>query len=228
VRAADAITLRSNPGGARGAIGEDLVDADRLVAVEGAALFAVGDEVLLVDLAGPPERARVSQVGPGTLAFRPTSAPNAPLSRPLLAALDARVLKVREVAFSVKKDGTGARVLARKATGQAEQILARHVGELRFDYLDAVGAPIETERIGPGRPPASVVITLALLANPGLPRVVVPTLTLRVPLEPQSAEVAFDASPFHHVGVAAIVGRDAAQAERRAGIHAWRKAGPRS
>src|SRR5712691_8552624 len=69
VRAPDAITLRSNPGGVVGVLQENLLERDHLVAVDGAALFAVDDEVLLVDEEGTLERAQVSKATRDALAF---------------------------------------------------------------------------------------------------------------------------------------------------------------
>jgi hypothetical protein len=227
VRATDAITLRSNPGGVAGVLQEDLVERDQLVPVEGAALFVLGDEVLLADEEGTLERAQVSRVTPEALVFRSLSGPNGQFQSPFMTSLGARVLKVREVGFYLKTDGTGTVVLARKATGQAEQILARYVRELRFDYFDEVGEPMDPARIGPGLVPGGVSIALRLLPNPALPLVTVPPLSLRVSLEPQSATVAFDTFAFHRVGVAGVIGQDQASAERNVGIQAWRKSDPR-
>jgi len=227
VRASDAITLRSNPGGVAGVLQEDLVERDQLVPVEGAELFVLGDEVLLVDEEGTLERAQVSKVAPDALAFRSLNGPGGQLQSPFLTSLDARVLRVREVGFYLKTESGGTVVLARKATAQAEQVLARYVGDLRFAYLDDVGEPMDPARIGPGLAPGAVRITLSLLPNPALPRVTVPPLSFRVSLEPQSATVAFDAFAFHRVGVAGVIGQDPVSAERKVGMHAWRKSDPR-
>jgi prepilin-type N-terminal cleavage/methylation domain-containing protein len=225
VRASDAITLRSNPEGVAGVLQETLVERDQLVPVEGAALFAVGDEVVLVDEEGTLERAQVSKGTPEALAFRSLGGPGGQLQSPFLT--DARVLKVREVGFYLKKDRWDVVVLARKATGQREQVLARYVGDLRFDYLDEAGEPMDPARIGPGSAPGGVRINLSLLPNPALPRVTVPPLSLRVCLEPQSATIAFDMFAFHRVGVAGVIGQDPVSAERKIGMHGWRKSEPR-
>jgi prepilin-type N-terminal cleavage/methylation domain-containing protein len=221
-RASDAITLRSNPAGVAGVLGEDLVDRDQLVPVEGAVLFVVGDEVLLIDEERTLERAQVARVEqPDLLAFRSLDGPDGRLLRPFLAG--ARVLKVREVGFFLKKDRGGTVVLAREATGQPEQILARHVGELRFEYLDEVGQPMAQAAIGPGQVPGGVRVTLRLLPSPDLPLVTVPPLSLTVSLDPQSATIAFDALAYHTIGVAAVVGQDPASAAKNIGMHAWRR-----
>jgi len=227
VRARDAIVLRSNPGGVAGVLGKDLVERDQLVPVEGAALFVLGDEVLLADEEGTLERAQVARVTPDALAFRSLDGPDGQLQRTFLVALGARVLEVREVAFFLKTDRGGAVALARKATGQAEQILARYVGELRFEYLDEAGQPMDPADIGPGQVPGGVEITLHLLPNPDLPRVAVPSLSRRVSLEPQSATVAFDPFAYHAIGVAAVIGQDPASAVKKVRMHAWPKAIPR-
>jgi prepilin-type N-terminal cleavage/methylation domain-containing protein len=225
VRASDAITLRSNPGGVAGVVQEDLVERDQLVTVDGGALFAVGDEVVLVDEEGTLERAQVSKRTPEALAFRSVSGPGGQLQSPFLTG--ARVLKVREVGFYLRKDRWDVLVLARKATGQAEQVIARYVGDLRFDYFDEAGEPMAPMRIGPGSVPGGVRIHLGLLPNPALPRVTVPALSLRVSLEPQSATIAFDTFAFHRVGVAGVIGQDPVSAERKVGLHGWRKSDPR-
>ena len=136
VRAGDAITLRSNPGGIAAALGKDLLERDQLVPAEGAPLFAQGDEVLLADGEGTLERAQVARVRPGSLAFRSLEGPEGQLLHEFRVLLGARVLELHEVAFFLKTDSTGTVVLARKATGQAEQVLARYVGGLAFEYFD--------------------------------------------------------------------------------------------
>ncbi|HEV7498835.1 MAG TPA: prepilin-type N-terminal cleavage/methylation domain-containing protein [Vicinamibacteria bacterium] len=226
VRSPDAITVRSNPGGIAGVLRENLVERDRLVKVDGAEGFAVGDEVLLVDQEGTLERAQVSKMTPDALAFRSSNGPGGALQGRFLAALDARVLKVREVGFYLKTDGAGVPVVARKAIGQSEQILARYVGALQFDYFDENGAPMDPARIGPGFVPGSVQIALRLVPVPGLPPVTVPPLRLLVPLEQQSATIAFDTYAFHRVGVTAVVGQDPATADLKAGLAGWRKSEP--
>jgi prepilin-type N-terminal cleavage/methylation domain-containing protein len=221
-RAPDAITLRSNPGGVAARLKEDLEDRDRLVAAEGAALFAPGDEVLLADAERATERAVVTRVEGDALALRSREGPDGRLQRPFLTSLGARVLKVREVGFYLKTDAGGTTVLARKATGQAEQTLARYVDELRFEYVDEAGLPMDPSRIRGGNVPGGVWISLSLQPNPGLPPVVVAPLRLLVALPAQSAAVAFDAAGYRLVGVSAVVGQDPASARMTVRMHAWR------
>jgi prepilin-type N-terminal cleavage/methylation domain-containing protein len=213
--ALDAITVRSNPEGIAGVLQEDLVDPDQLVAVDGAALFTAGDEVLLVDEEKVRERARVTRVAPEALALRSRETADGRLRRPFLTALGARVLKVREVGFYVKTDRAGVVVLVRKAPGQTEQVLARYVDALRFEYL------------GSERAPTAVQITLRLLPNPDLPPVVVPPLSVLVPLEPQSAAIAFDAAAYHTIGLAGVIGQDPLSGDSKVRMHAWRNTIPR-
>ncbi len=227
LRAPDAITLRSNPGGVAGRLKEDLTERDQIVEVEGASLFALGDDVLLVDQEGTTERAQVSLVAPDRLAFRSVNGPGGRLQSPFLPALAARVLKVREVGFYLKKDAPDTVVLARKAPGQAEQVLARYVGDLGFDYFDDAGEQMDPALLGPGFAPGGVRIRLRLLPNPALPPVTVPPLSLYVSLEPQSATIAFDAFAFHRVGLAGIIGQDPASGDMKVGMHGWRKSDPR-
>ncbi|HEU0092468.1 MAG TPA: prepilin-type N-terminal cleavage/methylation domain-containing protein, partial [Vicinamibacteria bacterium] len=160
VRAGDAITVRSNPEGVAAVLQEDLLERDQLVAVDEAALFAAGDVVLLVDAERTLERAQVARVGPGSLALRSLDGPDGRLVHPFLTSLAARVLKVREVSFFLKTDRTGAVVLAKKTTGRVEQILARYVEDLRFDYVGEGGEPMERAAIRPGQGPRGVRITL--------------------------------------------------------------------
>ena len=226
-RSPNAIVLRSNPGGVAGVLRENLEEKDTLVAIEEAPLFAAGDEVLLVDEKGTIERAQVTKATPDALAFRSTLGPDGQLQNVFLTSMAARVLKVREVAFYLKTDAGGTVVLARKATGQAEQTLARYVDALGFSYFDEAGLLMDPRRIGPGTAPGGVRLTLALLPNPGLPPVTVPPLSLRVALEPQSATVAFDLFAFHRVGVAGVIGQGAPPASLSIGMHGWRKSDPR-
>jgi hypothetical protein len=226
-RAADAITLRSNPGGIAGALREDLAERDTLVDVDGAALFAAGDDVLLADDRGTVERARVSKATSERLAFRSVNGPEGQIENRFLVSLDARVLKVREVGFSMETDRAGVAVVTRQATGQAAQVLARYADALAFAYLDEGGSVMDPDTIGPGVVPRAVRVTLRLDPNPDMPRVTVPVLSLRVPLEAQSATVPFDAFAFHRIGVAGIVGQDPVSGERKVGMHGWRKSDPR-
>lgn len=213
--ALDAITLRSNPEGIAGALQEDLIENDLPVPVEGAALFAVGDDVLLVDEEKMQERARIARVEPEALLLRSRETVDGRLRRPFLTALGARVLKVREVGFYLKTDRAGVVVLVRKAPGQTEQVLARYVGELQFEYP------------GSARAPTAVGITLRLLPNPDLPPVVVPPLSVFVPIEPQSAAIAFDAAAYHTIGLAGVIGQDPVTGDRKVRMHAWRNTIPR-
>lgn len=226
LRSPDAITVRSNPGGVAGRLRENLVERDHLVKVEGAERFALADEVLLVDEEGTLERAQVSKVTSDALAFRSSNGPEGALQGRFLTSLDARVLKVREVGFYLKTDSAGVPVVARKATGQSEQVLARYVGALQFDYFDENGAPMDPMRIGPGFVPGAVQIALRLVPTPGLPPVTVPPLRLLVSLERQSATIAFDTYAFHRVGVTAVVGQDPASADLSAALVGWRKSEP--
>jgi prepilin-type N-terminal cleavage/methylation domain-containing protein len=211
VRAPDAITVRSNPGGVAAVLQEDLLERDQPVRVDEAALFAVGDVVLLVDEERTLERAQVARVGPQSLALRSLEGPDGRLVHPFLTSLGARVLKVREVSFFLKTDRTGAIALAKKTTGRAEQILARYVEELRFDYVGETG----------------VRITLGLARNPDLPPVTLSPLSVLVSLEPQSATVAFDAAAYHTIGLAAVVGQDPVSGAKTVRMHAWRNTIPR-
>jgi len=226
-RAADAILLRSNPTGIAARLGKDLVEKDEPVPVEGAREFQEGEEVLLADVEGTLERALVARVGVDTLAVRSLDAPDGRLQHEFRVARSARVLKVREVAFYTRKDRYGVMVLARKATGQAEQVLARYVAGLAFEYFDEQGERMLAEEIQPGRVPGSVEVTVGLLPNPDLPMVTVPVLTRRVSLEPQSVTVPFDVLGFHTIGVAGVIGQDAASAEKRVRLHAWPRPLPR-
>jgi len=227
VRAGDAITVRSNPEGAVAVLQEDLLERDQLVAVDEAALFAAGDVVLLVDAERTLERAQVARVGPGSLAVRSLDGPDGRLVHAFLTSLAARVLKVREVSFFLKTDRTGAVVLARKTTGRVEQILARYVEELRFDYVGEGGEAMEAAAIRPGQGPRGVRITLRLGRNPDLPPVTISPLSVLVSLESQSARIAFDAAAFHTIGLAAVIGQDPVSGAKTVRMNAWRNTLPR-
>ena len=82
-RAEGAITLRSNPEGIVGMLEEDLADPEQFVAVDGAALFAEGDEVLLADdEPNKLERAQVTGVRSLTLRLRSHDTPERRFKRP--------------------------------------------------------------------------------------------------------------------------------------------------
>jgi len=131
----------------------------------------------------------------------------------------------REVRFWMKRDGLGAVVLARKATGQAEQVLARHVAELRFEYVDGLGDPVDPALIGLGEVLGGVRIALRLVPDPAGPPVSVPPLSLLVPLESHSATVTFDVRGpvFYRIGVAGIVGQDPTSPRKQVRLRAWKK-----
>ncbi|HUG53029.1 MAG TPA: prepilin-type N-terminal cleavage/methylation domain-containing protein [Vicinamibacteria bacterium] len=133
----------------------------------------------------------------------------------------------REVQFWLKTAEDGVAVVARKATGQKEQVLARHVAFLRFDYLDDRGEAVAYSAFGASPPAGAVRITVRLGPDPALPPVSVPPLSLLVPLETQSATVSFDlrGPVFYTVGVSGIVGREPGSERPRVRLHAWKKTG---
>jgi prepilin-type N-terminal cleavage/methylation domain-containing protein len=226
-RTSDAITLRSNPEGIAGVFQEDLTDPGEHVAVEGAALFAEGDEVLLVDGQRNLERAQVTGARSETLALRSHDTPDGRFKRPFYKG--ARLLKVREVGFYLTTDRWGVLVVARKAPGQSEQILARYVEELSFDYVPAVRETIDPRsllRRPPQTTPSTVRITLRLRPNPALPPVTVPPLTVFVSQEPQWATIPFDASGNRAIGLAGVIGQDPRSGARTVRMHAWHDTTP--
>ena len=228
-RSFDAITLRSNPEGIVGVLEEALTDPEQFVAVEGAALFAEGDEVLLVDdEPNKLERAQVTGARPLALRLRSHDTPGRRFKRPWSSPL-TRVLKVREVGFYLKTDRAGVLVLVRKAPGQSEQVLVRYVEALQFDYL---AAPLEP------RDPRSLLrrwtrstangvrITLRLRPNPALPPVTVPPRTVLVSHEPQWASIPFDPAGNHAIGLAGVIGQDPASGAKTVRMHAWHDTTP--
>jgi prepilin-type N-terminal cleavage/methylation domain-containing protein len=228
-RSFDAITLRSNPEGIVGVFQEDLTDPDRFVDVEGAGLFAPGDEVLLVDREHWLERAQVTGVRPHALALRSHATPEGRFKRSFLSGNDARVLKVREVGFYLTTDRTGVSAVARKAPGQAEQILVRYVEELQFDYLPAVRDPNDPRSLllrPPQTTPDGVRITLRLRPNPAMPPVVVPPRTVLVSREPHWATIPFDVQGYRSIGLAAVIGQDPDSGAKTVRMHAWHDTTP--
>ena len=227
VRATDAITLRSNPGGVAGVLQENLVEKDQLVPVDGAPLFVVGDAVLLVDEEGTLERAQVTKITPEELAFRSLNGPGGQIENQFRPPRRSRPQGPRGRLLS--EEGQHGRGRAGEEGDRARP--SRHSPATSA----SCGSTTSTRRggrwtrsgSGPGLVPGGVRITLGLLPNPPLPRVTVPPLSLRVSLEPQSATVAFDAFAFHRVGVAGVIGQDPASAERKIGMHGWRKSDPR-
>jgi prepilin-type N-terminal cleavage/methylation domain-containing protein len=227
-RAEGAITVRSNPEGIAGVFQEDLTDPDRPVAVEGAAQFAVGDEVLLVDDQRKLERAQVTGVRNDSLAVRSHDTPDGRLKRPFWKQV-SRILKVREVGFYLRTDGAGVVVLARKAPGQTEQILARYVEELQFAYLEAARDSSDPRRLLLRRTPAtanSVRITLRLRPNPDLPSVTVPPRTVLVSQEQQWATIPFDLAGYHAIGLAGVIGQDPVSGAKTVRMHVWHDTTP--
>jgi hypothetical protein len=222
----DAITLRSNPSGRAAGLREDLLERDQLVKVEGAAQFAAGDEVLLIDEDRNAERAQVTLARPDALAFKSRETSDGKLERSYLPARGARLVALREVGFFSTTDRYGVAVLVRKATGQAEQVIARYVDSVHFEYFDEAGERMEAKDIEPGVVPGAVRIALRLRPNPTLPPVVVPPVSLFVTLEPQSTAIAFDAMGYHTVGLAAVIGRDALTGGKKARMQAWRRPVP--
>jgi prepilin-type N-terminal cleavage/methylation domain-containing protein len=228
-RSFDAITLRSNPEGIAGVLEEGLTDPKQFVAVDGAALFAEGDEVLLVDDQRKVERARVTGARPHHLSLRSHETPDGSFKRlPWNAGL-TRILKVREVGFYVTRDRTGAYVIARKAPGQAEQILVRYVEMLQFEYFPGAKDPNDPRSLLVRRPqttPDGVRITLRLRPNPSLPPVVVPPRTVLVSREPQWATIPFDVQGYRSIGLAAVIGEDPDSGAKTLRLHAWHDTSP--
>ena len=228
-RSFDAITVRSNPEGIVGVLEEDLTDPEEFVAVDGAALFAEGDEVLLVDdEPNKLERAQVTGARPLALRLRSHDTPGRRFKRPWSSPL-TRVLKVREVGFYLTRDRTGVLALARKAPGQSEQILVRYVEELQFDYLQAPLEPRDPRsllRRWTRSTANGVRITLRLRPNPALPPVTVPPRTVLVSHEPQWASIPFDPAGNHAIGLAGVIGQDPASGAKTVRMHAWHDTTP--
>jgi len=227
-RSFEAITLRSNPEGIAGVLEEGLADPHEYVAVDGAALFAEGDEVLLVDDQPKRERARVMGVRPHHLLIRSHETPDGSFKRPWNARL-TRILKVREVGFYLTKDRTGVLAVARKAPGQAEQILVRYVEMLQFDYLSTSRDPNDPRTLLVRRSqttPDGVRITLRLRPNPSLPPIVVPPRTVLVSREPHWATIPFDVQGYHSIGIAAVIGEDPDSGAKTLRLQAWRDTSP--
>lgn len=227
-RAVDAITVRSNPEGIAGVLAEDLTDPKEPVAVDGAALFAEGDEVLLVDDQRKLERAQVTAVRSDHLSLRSHDTPDGSFERPRWSARSTRILKVREVGFYLTTDRTGVLAVARKAPGQAEQILVRYVEELSFEYQQ--GARVDDPRsllLRMTRSTGSTVrITLSLRPNPSLPPITVPPRTVFVSHEPQWTTIPFDPAGLHAIGLAGVIGQDPATGARTVRMHTWHDSRP--
>ena len=227
-RAVDAITVRSNPEGIAGVLAEDLTDPKEPVAVDGAALFAEGDEVLLVDDQRKLERAQVTAVRSDHLSLRSHDTPDGSFKRPRWSARSTRILKVREVGFYLTTDRTGVLAVARKAPGQAEQILVRYVEELSFEYQQ--GARVDDPRsllLRMTRSTGSTVrITLSLRPNPSLPPITLPPRTVFVSHEPQWTTIPFDPAGLHAIGLAGVIGQDPATGARTVRMHTWHDSRP--
>jgi len=228
-RAIDAITLRSNPEGIVGELEEDLTDPEQFVAVDGAALFAEGDEVLLADdEPNKLERAQVTGARPNVLRLRSHDTPTRGFKRPPWSARRTRVLKVREVGFYLTTDRTGVPAVARKAPGQSEQILVRYVEALQFEYLSSRGLADPRSLLvrRPQTTPDGVRITLRLRPNPALPPVVVPPRTVLVSREPHWATIPFDVQGYHSIGLAGVIGQDPVSGAKTVRMHAWHDTTP--
>jgi prepilin-type N-terminal cleavage/methylation domain-containing protein len=228
-RAIDAITLRSNPEGIVGELEEDLTDPEQFVAVDGAALFAEGDEVLLADdEPNKLERAQVTGARPNVLRLRSHDTPTRGFKRPPWSARRTRVLKVREVGFYLTTDRTGVPAVARKAPGQSEQILVRYVEALQFEYLSSRGLADPRSLLvrRPQTTPDGVRITLRLRPNPALPPVVVPPRTVLVSREPHWATIPFDVQGYHSIGIAGVIGQDPVSGAKTVRMHAWHDTTP--
>ena len=227
-RAVDAITVRSNPEGIAGVLEEGLTDPKEPVAVDGAALFAEGDEVLLVDDQRKLERAQVTAVRSDHLSLRSHDTPDGSFERPRWSARSTRILKVREVGFYLTTDRTGVLAVARKAPGQAEQILVRYVEELSFEYQQ--GARVDDPRsllLRMTRSTGSTVrITLSLRPNPSLPPITLPPRTVFVSHEPQWTTIPFDPAGLHAIGLAGVIGQDPATGARTVRMHTWHESRP--
>jgi prepilin-type N-terminal cleavage/methylation domain-containing protein len=228
-RSFDAITLRSNPEGIVGVLEEDLTDPEQFVAVEEAALFAEGDEVLLADdQPNKLERALVTGARSNALRLRSHDTPTRGFKRPPWSARRTRVLKVREVGFYLTTDRTGVSAVARKAPGQSEQILARYVEELQFEYLPSRGLrdPRSLLVRPPQTTPDGVRITLRLRPNPALPPVVVPPRTVLVSREPHWVTIPFDVQGYHSIGLSGVIGQDPVSGAKTVRMHAWHDTTP--
>jgi prepilin-type N-terminal cleavage/methylation domain-containing protein len=194
--ATDSITVRSNPAGIAGRLRADLTPGQGRVPVAGANGFGAGERVLLADVRRQLERAEVDRVQRDELDLRFPEDSGGRLRRPFRVERASRVVKVREAVFFLRDSPLeGERVLVKQVDGAAEQVLARGVGELRFEYLDRAGETIALRRVTVSPQLALVRTRLALVLPapaPSEPRPFLPPLTTAVALEPQSATVGFD------------------------------------
>lgn len=187
------VTIRSNPEGVATTLLGDLIQSERPARVEDARLFQPGDRVLLADARGHVERAEISRSERGYLAVRSLDGPRGQLRRRFSAS--TRLVKVREVQYSLRTaESTGRVVLVKRVDGRPEQVLAHHVGELRFEYQDDAGNKVALARVGGARSLALVRATLRLLPipEPLSAPFTVPPLSRTVALGSHSAAVSFD------------------------------------
>jgi hypothetical protein len=102
--------------------------------------FEEGNLVLLLDLAGVTERARVTSTGATSLSLESLDNPGGNLRNTFSPQQCSRVLKLREVHYHLESEPDG-KVLVKNVIGSPEgsRILARQVEALRFEYLDETG-----------------------------------------------------------------------------------------
>ncbi len=135
------IVLRSNTEGVTSALTvEAPADTNQLTLNE-AGRFEPGNLVLLTDLAGLTERARVTSTGASSLWLESLDNPSGALRNTYSPQQGSRVLKLREVHYHLESEPDG-KVLVKNIDGSPEvsRVLTRQVEALRFEYLDDAGA----------------------------------------------------------------------------------------
>lgn len=186
------LTLRSNPDGVATILLDTLTRSDRPVRVKDALSFRPGDRVLLADGRGNLERAEVERSERDAVALTSLDGPGGRFRRPYPAS--ARLIKVREVQYFMRSTPSRGVLLIKQVDSRPEQVLADHVGELRFEYRDDQGGEVAPALVQRARSVAIVRATLRLLPIPDVmtPPVSVPPLSRSVALDSQAAAVSFD------------------------------------
>jgi len=190
--AADCILIRSNPEGIAGKLGAELVPDAGPVPVLGGEDFSVGDRVLLVDRSGHSERAQVTSAEGTELGFRSLESESGELLWSYSPQAEARVLKLREVAFRRETSSPEGESLLKE--DPEARTVAEHIGGLEFEYLQEEGAPLAPARVLQGSRVAAVRVRVELAAPQGqrARRPAFPVLTTAVSLDRHSVSVDFE------------------------------------
>ncbi len=160
-----ALTVRSNPEGIAARLSSEIGE-NGVVSIAPSGVFEKGDRVLVVDLSGASERAKVVRAETAQVELKSLDGPGGSFRNEFPSDRMPRLLKLHEVRYyleSVPEEGT--QVLVKEVEGWSRRVLARGVTGLAFEVLDGEGQRLAPSRVEANEDVALVRIHLRYLLN---------------------------------------------------------------